>query len=91
MFGQVQEALQRATAQTLSEFEWDESRGDDEQDGEEEVEITDLRDQIGVFELVGPKSTSVLQGLLDPVQDGSTNSDEVLQVRPSVNYPSTVA
>lgn len=75
MFDLVQNALQKAAAKVLTGTEGSPDSSSST------VEITDLRDQIIAFDLVGPKSTSILQGVLDLVKDGTTNSDEVLDVR----------
>ena len=79
MFDQVQDALQTATVKVLAEI--------NHQTGPptsskplEAIEIRDLKGEMNVFDLTGPKSTAVLQGVLKPVKDGSTNSREKIDV-----------
>jgi hypothetical protein len=79
MFEQVQDALQTATAKVLAEV--------DHQTGPsssmkpvETIEIRDLKGEINAFDLTGPKSTAILQGVLNPVKDDSTNSREKIDV-----------
>ncbi len=34
-----------------------------------EVEMTDLRDRFNIYEIVGPKSSQVVAGVLSPIKD----------------------
>lgn len=44
-----------------------------------QVELSDLRDDILRFELTGPRSTALLQAILDPVHDVSIRGNQVWQ------------
>lgn len=44
---------------------------------ETSVKLTDLRDEILRFELTGPRSTALLQAILDPVSDSPIEGNKV--------------
>lgn len=44
------------------------------------VEIVDLRGKFNIFELMGPKSSQIIKGALNPILDGE--SEELKQVSP---------
>jgi ribonuclease P/MRP protein subunit POP1 len=61
------------------------SMGEEERDID--VEIADLRGQVNVFEIMGPKSSQVLAGTLHPVpQDQSKEFTQVFHILPSYHY-----
>lgn len=50
------------------------------------MQLNDLRDQLVRFELTGPRSTALLQAILDPVQDainGNNVWNDLSQLRSS--------
>lgn len=79
MFEQVQNALQTAIAKVLAEINHQAEPSTSAQPGET-IEIRDLKDKINAFDLIGPKSTAILQGVLNPVKEDSTNSREKIDV-----------
>ncbi|GJE88273.1 POP1 and POPLD domain-containing protein [Phanerochaete sordida] len=67
VFAQVYLELQTAASFALEAVK----KGDIVVDGKAEVQIADLREELNVFELMGPKSSQVIQGALKPViEDG---------------------
>lgn len=82
MFELVQEALQTATALALAELATE--SGTTELGAEESVQLNDLRNEVNIFELVGPKSTAVLQGVLNLVHGGNS-PDSVDVCEPSIS------
>jgi ribonuclease P/MRP protein subunit POP1 len=48
------------------------------------VEIVDLRGKFNIFELMGPKSSQVIKGALNPILDGE--SEEFNQVSPVLSF-----
>ena len=71
MFDEVQAALQDAAARTLDHIHRtmvSVSLNSGAEETSETVEIVDLRGQVNAFEIMGPKSTSVLMGVLDLVK-----------------------
>lgn len=56
-------------------------------DGEYEIEIADLRGQLNIFELMGPRTNQVIKGALKPIsQDKAESFTQVrLQNRPCVD------
>lgn len=66
VFDEVFSALQTSASSTLETIK--QSSGAAEVPSAE-VEIADLREQINVFEIMGPKSSQVLKGALTPVGD----------------------
>ncbi|KAI8970247.1 ribonucleases P/MRP protein subunit POP1-domain-containing protein [Mycotypha africana] len=41
------------------------------------IQLRDLRDEVLRFELTGPRSTALLQAILDPIQDGTINGNQI--------------
>jgi ribonuclease P/MRP protein subunit POP1 len=71
MFDEVQAALQDAAARTLDNIHrtmGSVSLDPGAEETSETIEIVDLRGQVNAFEIMGPKSTSVLMGVLDLVK-----------------------
>jgi ribonuclease P/MRP protein subunit POP1 len=63
-FSEVFSALQLSASVTLDAIKQSSSTT---QSPRTEVEIADLREQVNVFEIMGPKSSQVLKGALTPV------------------------
>ncbi|ESK94957.1 rnase p protein subunit [Moniliophthora roreri MCA 2997] len=59
-------ALHSATSSVLEDLQTFESTP-------VEIEIADMRGEINVFEIMGPKSSRVLKGALSPVMDGASD------------------
>ena len=84
MFDAVQSILQQSASQTLDEREKQRKAKGKLVEGEEEVEIGDLRGQLNAYELMGPKATQVLLGVLRAV--GKRTINDAVNVRiPVVN------
>jgi len=64
VFEEVFSALQTSASVTLEVIKQSSSTT---QSPSAEVEIADLREQVNVFEIMGPKSNQVLKGALTPV------------------------
>ncbi len=76
---EVFNALQTAASSVLDEIN-KESTSDQVVD----VEIADLRGKVNVFEIMGPKSSQVLKGALQPIaSDDRTSFKEVWLLTPS--------
>ena len=65
VFEQVYLELQTAASFALEAVK----KGNIAVDGKAEVEIADLREQVNVFEIMGPKSSQVIKGALKPVNE----------------------
>ncbi|KAK7056731.1 Ribonucleases P/MRP protein subunit pop1 [Paramarasmius palmivorus] len=66
VFDDVFKALQSATSNALQDLK---TRGAPPA----EVEIADMRGEVSVFEIMGPKSSQVLKGALSPVMDNASD------------------
>lgn len=68
-FDQVQIALQASAAQVLNDLKVVRDLEAIQVDSaEEQLEISDRRGEVNVFEIAGPKSTQVLKGVLNLVK-----------------------
>lgn len=79
MFEQVQDAVQTAVAKILAEINRHADPPTSEQPAET-IEIRDLKDEMNAFDLIGPQSTAILQGVLNLVKDHGINSREKIDV-----------
>lgn len=52
------------------------------------VEVVDLRGKFNIFELMGPKSSQVIKGALNPVLDGKF--EEYSQVSPGLSFHTNI-
>jgi ribonuclease P/MRP protein subunit POP1 len=62
VFEDVFASLQKAASLTVEAFE-------KSKDKEVEIKLSDLRGQVNVFEIMGPKSSQVIKGAMTPVKD----------------------
>jgi ribonuclease P/MRP protein subunit POP1 len=76
-FSEVFAALRNAASLTLDAV----SRNSKENRPSEDIELADLRGQLNVFEIMGPKSNQVLKGALSPI--GNDKRDDFKKVKPS--------
>jgi len=70
----ILDTLKEAASQTLAEY-----KAQNPGSGELKVEIIDRRRQINIFEIMGPKSSQILKGVLRPVMPDKRN--DFLSVR----------
>jgi ribonuclease P/MRP protein subunit POP1 len=70
----VLDALKEAASQTLTEYKAQNPVTD-----ELKIEVVDRRQQVNIFEIIGPKSSQILKGVLRPVMPDKR--DDFLKVR----------
>ena len=68
-------ALKKAISLTLEAF----NVSTQHKDKSYTVEVTDLRGEFNIFEIMGPKSSQVIKGALSPIPEG--RRDEFKKVR----------
>ena len=56
--------------------------------GRHKVEVVDLRGKFNIFELMGPKSSQVIKGTLNPILDG--RFEEISQVGPVLPFHKSI-
>jgi len=82
-FSEVFSALQISASVILDAIKQSSSTT---QSPQTEVEIADLREQVNVFEIMGPKSSQILKGALAPVgEDKREEFKKVCELRTFIN------
>ena len=74
IYGDMLDTVKQVTSQTLADY-----KAQNENSEELKVDLIDQRGQFNILEIMGPKSSQVLKGVMRPV--AANNRQDFLQVR----------